>query len=52
MRTEASTLKDALEPDPVFRLEEGRLVEESLTVVNSGEDTVQDDKVEVEVGIH
>jgi hypothetical protein len=36
----------------VFRLEEGRLVEESFTVVSSGEDAVQDDKVEVEVGIH
>jgi len=49
-----ATLNDALEPGPVLGLEERRFMEASLTVVTavaSGEDAVEDDHVEVEVGI-
>jgi hypothetical protein len=46
-----ATLKDALELDPVLGLEEGRFVEESATVVASGEDAVADDQVEVGMGV-
>ena len=49
--SEDATLKDALEPDPVPGLEEGRFVEESATVVASREDAVEDDQVEVGMGV-
>jgi len=44
-------LNDALEPDPVLGLEERRFIEASFTVVTSGEDAVEDDQVEVGMGV-
>jgi len=52
--SEDATLKDALELDPVFGLEEGRLVKPSLTgvaVAGLREDAVGDQHVEVKVRI-
>jgi hypothetical protein len=47
-------LNDALEPEPVFGLEELRLMEDDITrvpIVDSGEDAVEDDQVEVQVWV-
>jgi len=47
-------LNDALEPDPVLGLEARRFIEASFTVVTvvaSGEDAVEDDQVEVGMGV-
>jgi hypothetical protein len=49
-----AALNDALEPEPVFGLEERRLVEDdiiSVPIVDSGEDAVEDDQVEVEMRV-
>jgi hypothetical protein len=49
-----ATLKDALEPGPVLGLEEAGFVKVSLLevpVVASGEDAVEDDHVEVGMGV-
>jgi len=52
--SEDATLNDALEPGPVLGLEKRRFVEASLSVVAVvawGEDAVEDDQMEVEMGI-
>jgi len=49
--SEDATLHDALEPAPVLGPQERGFVEERLSVLGSGEDAVEDDEVEVGMGV-